>query len=420
MNYRLRHIQERIIFLAQHFKVILITGARQIGKSTLLKNLFPTIPHIVFDRISDDYGAKENPALFLKSHPRPLILDEIQYVPELLSYIKRTVDESEAPGQYFLTGSHNLQSLKAAAESMAGRVGIMDLEHFSIFEETKSFTFSSGKQVPPSWLEHYLASPATLVQHVIATASEVSPVQAVWRGGFPGLLDKPQEFVSIFYKSYTRTYIERDALYADISTGSPAFGKFLKIMAVLSAQEINYAHFSRELGLSEKQIQHWEHILKQTYQWREVPSYQNNSLKRIAKRGKGYLTDTGLACSLQGITDPLSLLGSSQLGPLFETYCVNLIFKLITGLTEQPFVYHWRTLSGAEVDIVLSMNGKLYPIKIKSGTTLSKNDARGISAFKEEYGAAVQHGIILYPGTICYELKEGVTALPFNALIKPR
>jgi len=420
MNYRLRHIQERIIFLAQHFKVILITGARQIGKSTLLKNLFPTIPHIVFDRISDDYGAKENPALFLKSHPRPLILDEIQYVPELLSYIKRTVDESETPGQYFLTGSHNLQSLKAAAESMAGRVGILDLEHFSIFEETKSFTFSSGKQVPPSWLEHYLSSPATLVQHVIATANEVSPVQAVWRGGFPGLLDKPQELVSIFYKSYTRTYIERDALYADISTGSPAFGKFLKIMAVLSAQEINYAHFSRELGLTEKQIQHWEHVLKQTYQWREIPSYQNNSLKRVAKRGKGYLTDTGLACSLQGITDPLSLLGSSQLGPLFETYCVNLIFKLITGLTEQPFVYHWRTLSGAEVDIVLSMNGKLYPIEIKSGTTLSKNDARGISAFKEEYGANVQHGIILYPGTICYELKEGVTALPFNALIKPR
>ncbi len=420
MNYRIRHIQQRIIFLAQHFKVISITGARQIGKSTLLKNLFPNIPHIVFDRISDEYGAKENPALFLKSHPRPLILDEIQYVPELLSYIKRTVDESDAPGQYFLTGSHNLQSLKAAAESMAGRVGILDLEHLSIFEETKSFAFSGSAQVPPSWLEQYLSSPDTLVQQVVGTTTNLSPVHAIWRGGFPGLLDKPQELVSIFYKSYARTYIERDALYADISTGSPAFGKFLKIMAVLTAQEINYAHFSRELGLSEKQIQHWEHVLKQTYQWREIPAYHNNSLKRIAKRGKGYLTDTGLACNLQGIADPLSLLGSPLLGPLFETYCVNLIFKLISGLTEQPFVYHWRTLSGAEVDIVLCMNNKLYPIEVKSGTTLSKNDARGIASFREDYGPAVQHGLILYPETICYQLSENVTALPFNALIKPR
>lgn len=418
MSYHLRHIQERILFLSQHFKVILITGARQIGKSTLLKNLFPDIPHIVFDRISDEYGAKENPDLFLNSHPRPLILDEIQYVPELLSCIKKTVDESEAPGQYFLTGSHNLGMLKVAAESMAGRVGIIDLEHFSIFEEAKSFSFANGKQKPPSWLEAYLANPTTLVRNFAGLADLHSPVHTIWRGGFPGLLNKPQEFVSAYFASYIRTYIERDALYADISTGSPQFARFLKIMAVLTAQEINYAHFSRELGLSEKQIQHWEHILKQTYQWREIPPYTTNTLKRVSKRGKGYITDTGLACTLQGINDPLALLGNTQLGPLFETYCANLVFKLISPLSQQPFVYHWRTISGAEVDLVLSMNGKLYPIEIKSSTTLSKNDARGITAFKETFGDIVQHGLILYPGTICYELKPGVTALPFNALIK--
>ncbi len=417
-HYKRRHIQERVKFLAQNFKVILITGARQIGKSTLLKNLFPDISIITFDRLNDVHGARSNPDLFIRTQPSPLILDEVQYVPELLGSIKRTVDQSDNMGQYFLTGSHNLGMLKAAAESMAGRVGIIDLEHFTPFEEAETFTFEGRKQTPPSWLESYLENPNDLIRNFAGISGPHSPVHTVWRGSFPALINKEEDYFTSYFDSYIRTYLERDASYADPSTASSVFHKYLKVMAVLSAREINYAHFGRELGLTKKVVLLWEHVLKQTYQWREVPSYELNSLERMSTRGKGYLTDTGLACYLQGIRDPLSLLGHPQFGDLFETYCVNLVYKLISSLAQQPYVYHWRVLAGAEVDLLLHMNGKFYPIEIKSTDSPSKYDARGILALREKLGPSVQHGIVLHAGTGCYALHEHVTALPFNALIK--
>ncbi len=419
-HYKLRHIQERVQLLSKNFKVILITGARQIGKTTLLKHLFPEARLITFDRINDVYGAKSNPELFLRANPQPLILDEIQYVPELLGAIKRTVDESNNMGQYFLTGSHNLGMLKIAAESMAGRVGIIDLEHFTLFEEHEQFSFINERQTPPSWLEAYLQAPADMVQNFSGILEKHSPIHAVWRGNFPGLIDKNEAVFTTYFDSYIRTYIERDALYANPSAAAPEFNRYLKVMAVLTSQEINYAHFGRELSLQKKQILEWEHILKQTYQWREVPAYIPNSLERAAGRGKGYFTDTGLACYLQGINDPLSLLNNPQFGALFETYCVNLIFKLMASLQGRPSVYHWRSANKAEVDLVLHINNKLYPIEIKSTDNVSKYDARGILAFREKYGTIVQHGIVLYSGTRCYPLHEHVTALPFNALTRKK
>jgi predicted AAA+ superfamily ATPase len=417
-HYKLRHIQKRVQFLSQNFKVILITGARQIGKSTLLKNLLPSVPHITFDRITDVYGAKSNPDLFIKSHRQPLILDEIQYVPELLGAIKRAVDESDDMGQYYLTGSHNLGMLKQAAESMAGRVGIIDLEAFTPFEEFETFSFKDNTQAPLSWLESYLNSPAELLHNFAGIIDTYSPIHTVWRGSFPATMGKSDNAIADYFNSYIRTYIERDALYAHPSAAAPQFHRYLQVMSALTAQEINYALFGRELGVQKKDIMTWEHILKQTYQWREIPAYLPNTLKRLSSRGKGFMTDTGLACYLQGIRDPLSLLGSSRFGQLFETYCVNLIFKLLSGLLAQPFVYHWKTLNDAEVDIVLHMNGKLYPIEIKSTDTPNKYDARGILSFRKDYGDAVQHGIILHAGTHCYKVHEHVTALPFNALMK--
>jgi len=417
-GYKLRHLHERAKFLSQHFKIILITGARQVGKSTLLKNLFPSMPIITFDRITDVHGARSNPDLFIKVQPSPIILDEVQYVPELFGSIKRTVDESDEMGQYFLTGSHNLGMLKAAAESMAGRVGILDLEHFSPFEEFETFTFTDHRQSPPSWLEFYLERSAELVKNFAGVADFYSPVHAVWRGGFPALMGKPEQYFTSYFSSYLQTYVSRDAIYADPSTAAPQFDRFLKIMAVLTAQEINYAHFGRELGLKQKEVLAWEHVLKQTYQWREIPAYIPNALERVSKRGKGYFTDTGLACYLQGIRDPLTLLNHPQFGHLFETYCVNLVHKLITGLDSQPFVYHWRVLAGSEVDLLLHMNGKLYPIEIKATDSPSKFDARGILALRERFGDIVQHGIVLHAGSGCYALHEHVTALPYNALMK--
>ena len=145
-----------------------------------------------------------------------------------------------------------------------------------------------------------------------------------------------------------------------------------------------------------------------------------NVMNHIVKKGKGYITDTGLAAHLQGIHDWQTLLRHPLSGALFETYCVNEVFQLISGLYRKPKVYHWRKIAGAEVNLILAMNGKLYPIEIKLGTSLTKNDTRGILAFPEAYGDQVQHGLILYPGDHAYMLSEHATALPFNALMKSR
>ena len=420
MHYKLRHVQEKIKRLAQHSKVILIVGARQVGKSTLLKNLFPSIPRIVFERTGSNYGASTDPGAFLRQHPSPLILDEVQYVPQLFSSIKRIVDECDSPGRYFLTGSHNLGILKHAAESMAGRVCIVDLEHMTFLEESEAFTFTGDSQNPPSWLEIYLEKPDSLPFQFAGLATEQTPAHAVWRGGFPAFLDVPDKDLFARRQGYLETYLFRDAIYAEPTAANTKFERFLEIKAVLSGQEITHEHFGRELGLEDSLIARWDYILQQTYQWREIPPYFGNALKRVTKRAKGYMTDSGLACQLQGIYSPLSLLGDRQFGPLFETYCVNMLHGLMSNLDALPRVYHWRSKEQEEVDILLHMNGKLYPIEIKTASRVSKDDTRGIMALRETYGAMVQHGIILYTGTLCYHLNDHVTALPFNALMKQR
>jgi len=420
MQYKKRHVQEKIRLLAQYYKVILVTGARQVGKSTLLQNLFPDIPMITFDRHIDTYGARANPDHFLSSNPSPLILDEVQYVPELLSTIKRKVDMSDQRGQYFLTGSHNLGLLKASTEAMTGRMGIIDLEHMSVFEEAETVNFEKEYENPPSWLEVYLEDPSSLIKNFGGLAGSRTTIDTVWRGGFPEALARPDTLVGTYFKDYLHLYLERDALYANPTTMSPDFMRYVALMAALTAQEVKHEALMKKLGISRLLSQQWDHVLRQTYQWREVAAYDANASKRIVQKPKGHMTDTGLACYLQGIRDSATLLSSPLSGALFETYCVNLVHQLIEGLYKQPMVYHWRKTGGAEVDLVLSMNGKLYPIEIKLGTSLTGHDARGILAFREEYGSQVQHGLILYPGQHAYALSEHATVLPFNALMKPR
>jgi len=418
MPYKNRHAEARLRLLAQNFKVILVTGARQVGKSTILRHLFPDTPIVTFDAHEDIHGAQANPDLFLKNSPCPLILDEIQYAPNLLSAIKRKVDESQAMGQYLLTGSHHIGLMKAVVEGMTGRVGILDLERMSLFEASETISFNDIYQDPPSWLEVYLTGPSSVARNFDGLAASHTVTDALWRGGLPVALEQHNVLVADYFSSYIRTYLERDILYVDPSAASPLFTRFLGSMAARTAQEINETDIMSSLGIKRDTFTKWQHILAQTYQWRELAPYSGNTLKRIVKKGKGHFADSGIAAYLQGIREPLTLLTHPSNGALFESYCVNSIFQMMSGMYSRPMVYHWRTYGGAEVDIVLDINGKLYPIETKFGTSLSKHDARGIMAFRETYGEQVQHGLILYPGNSAYQLSEQVTVLPFNALMK--
>lgn len=402
-----RHLQNKLLGMARNFKVVMLVGARQVGKSSLLSHLYPNLKHISFDPYSDQYGAKADPDQFLTNFPAPMILDEVQYTPELLSAIKRFVDRSPEKGQYFLTGSQNFALLKNAAESMAGRVGILEINGLTYFEKTN--------QLDTHWLKTYLTAPETLVSSTKSIQNE-RIYDKIWIGQLPALASIEEDFVADYLGSYIQTYLERDIRVFENIEDMGKFDRFLGLCAAMTAQEINDSEFGRELGLSSPTIKRWRARLMASYQWRELLPYYGNTIKRLAKKPKGYFCDTGLACHLQRIPSPLALASHPSLGHLFESYCVGLIATLCTTLSPAPKLYHWRTGGGAEVDLVLDYNGCLYPIEVKCKTSVSKKDARGIEAFYENYpNAKIAPGLILYTGDYPLHISKNCIALPWNS-----
>ena len=411
MSYKTRFAQAMLVEYAKWFKAVLILGARQVGKTTLLRQTFPDLPLITFDPVQDIHGARQDPDLFLDSFPPPLILDEIQYAPELFAALKRRIDRLEQTGQYLLTGSQNPAALRQVAESMAGRVGILELDGFAMEEMA-----GAGDQAP--WLKVWLESRGEAVPQRYGTFPVSSGVFAtLWRGGMPGLDGLPDHMVQPYLTSYLHTYVERDVRVVGDIREVGAFGHFVALCAALTAQEVNRAKFGRELGLAPATVQKWLGVLKATYQWHEVPAFSGNAVKRLAGKSKGYVADTGLACLLQRLTSVEALSASPLRGALFETWVVNGLRKQSATFSSPPSLYHWRTSGGAEADVVLDWNGVRYPVEIKCKTQLSGHDLRGIRAFRETYGAEVP-GLIIYAGDTCRKLDDITLAMPWNACVK--
>lgn len=410
-RYRTRHVEETLKKYAGFFRVVLVVGARQVGKSRLLAHTFPNVRAVVFDAVQDSLGAKQDPDLFLQNVPAPVILDEIQHVPALLSSIKRTVDQHDSPGQYILTGSQNLAVLKQVAESMAGRVGILQLDGMTPAE--MSDAGASG-----SWLAGYLADPE-------AFDSDMSRIPTLpgglarflWRGTLPGLLEADDGLVTPYMRSYVETYVERDIRVLGDVADLADFGRFLRLAAALSAREINNAQLGREIGVNPKTARRWLNLLTHSYQWLELPAYHGNTIKRLSQRPKGHLRDTGLLCHLQGISSPESLAGHPLFGNVFESWAAVWLWRLCSCMPTPPQLYHWRSGAGAEVDVVLERDGFLYPIEVKCSSHLSRHDARGILAFAQTYGPEkVKRGRIIYAGSECFALSEHAVAVPWTAL----
>ena len=411
MRYLTRHLETQILESSKYFKAILLLGARQVGKSTLFSHLFPEVKAIVFDPVQDIYGARQDPELFLESFPPPLILDEVQYVPELLAALKRKMDKSEAKGQYFLTGSQNLSMLKNVAESMAGRVGIFHLDDFTL-QEMLGF----GNE--PGWLPSYLEDP----QFFYKGRKTISPpfyslVEFLFRGTFPATLDLPTSQIPRYFRSYLQTYIDRDVRVQEDIRQLAEFDQFLGVSASLTAQEINSSQTGRELGISPHTARRWLDLLSFTYQWFELLPYHGNTLKRLSGKKKGYFKDTGFACYLQKTDSVEGLAINPKLGAVFETWAVNYIHQQFASLSVPPNSYHWRTAGGAEVDLILERNGKLYPIEMKCKTKLTKTDLSGLNAFRETYSKnEVMPGLVLYAGSEAYKLDDKTIAIPWTLL----
>jgi uncharacterized protein len=405
MLYHVRHAESRLSRFYESFKIVLVTGARQVGKSTLLAHCLPEVKTVVFDPLQDLYGARRDPDMFLDNFPSPLILDEVQYAPELLPALKRRVDRSSRTGQYFLTGSQNLAVLSTVAESLAGRVGILKLEGMTLAE-------LANQPRAQSWLGAYLGDPDSLLDSGTTVSGPLS--RYIWRGGLPGLLELRDDVVTDYFSSYVQTYLERDIrTLADVRDLAD-FGRFLGLCSSFTAQEINDSKLGRKLGMSQTTARRWRDTLVHSYQWRELAPYHGNTIKRVSGKRKGLLCDTGLACYLQRVSSPEGLLASPYLGALFETWAINQIIGQFITLPIAPQAYHWRTSGGAEVDLILELDGYLHPIEIKCKTVLSGHDTRGLRAFRETYpGDRIKTGLIIYAGTELYRIGPQTIAVPW-------
>src|SRR3990167_2795847 len=269
--YKKRLLEAKVMRFARHFKTVLLAGARQVGKSSLLSHLF-SYSTVVFDPVQDLQGARQNPDLFLKNFPPPIILDEIQYASELLPSIKRYVDQSPNKGQYLMTGSQQFTLLKNIAESLAGRIGILELGP-KIPHEIHGIIPEKG------WLERYLESPDTFQKTFAGTISSATLYESLWRGGMPGILEFENDDIASYFSSYISTYVDRDILMFEDIRDVSLFGRFFALIGALSSQEINYAQLGRDVGISPTTAQRWLSLLGRTYQWYEIPPYAGNTIK---------------------------------------------------------------------------------------------------------------------------------------------
>jgi hypothetical protein len=393
------------------FPVVVVCGARQVGKTTLVRHLFPEFDYVVFDPTVDLLNARREPDLFLRDHPPPLVLDEIQYAPEVVASLKRRVDVSESrPGQYVVTGSQQWQVMKSLSESMAGRAAFLDLDGFSLSE-------MAGRTSAPGWLKAWTESPLDFVA-VLPTAENTAPTLLwpwIWRGFMPGVQELSDDLVPEFWTGYQRTYVERDARLAGEVNDWQQFGLFLRLAGALTAQEINYSRLGREIALTPQSARRWLQVLRGTFQWWEIPAFKGNLIKRVSSKPKGHLSDTGLACHLAQLTSPRALGGHPLLGSLFETAVAHEIRKQAASLPGGGAFHHWRSAGGAEVDLLFERDGIFFPFEIKLTAHPTRRHAAGLTAFRQAYPhLQVGKGAILCATERSFWITEDVAALRWN------
>jgi len=405
-----RLISHRIKEAFAAVPAVVIVGARQVGKSTLLRHDYPDAAMVTFDPVQDIAGARRDPDLFLASQPRPLILDEIQYAPEVVAALKRAIDRDRRPGQFLLTGSQQWQVMARPkgqiAESLAGRAIILQLEGFAAAEMVDQ---------PESWLARWLQDPAHVPQQALSMPRTFA--EQIWRGFLPDAQTLPLSLIPDYHRSYQTTYIERDVrLLANVADWS-TFARFVRLLAALTGQEINRSQLGRELGITPQTATAWTNMLVATCQWYELEPWIGNAIKRFSQRPCGHAADSGQVCHSLSIPSPQALIDHPSFGAIVESAVVGDLRRQAQIMPTRPEFHHWRTHAGAEVDLLVSYNGRRHPIEIKASSHPGRESLRGIAAFRETYPQhANDMALVLAPVERSYQLESGCWVVPWNAV----
>jgi predicted AAA+ superfamily ATPase len=388
----------------QDFPVVVLTGPRQSGKTTLLTHLFAS-SHACVSLDAPDVRAVavSDPRGFLALHGPPVIFDEIQYAPELLAYIKAWVDaHRHEKGQFILTGSQNLLLSEHISETLAGRAAILSLLPLSLRE------VCAEPDRPLPWDREIAAR---------SQAEETS--DTVWRymlrGGYPELWAEPDRDARLWHSSYVQTYLERDVRSLRQVADLTQFQSFVRALGARHGQLFNATEVARELGLAVNTIRAWLSVLETSYQVTILRPFYRNAGKRLVKSPKVYLTDPGILCYLTGIQTREQILGSPLGGPLFEGVVLGELIKAQVNRGQEPRVYFWRTAAGAEVDIVVEHAGRYVPIEARLSSTPRPRMASGIEAFVRDFPES-DKGFVVHAGDIILPLGEHALALPMDLL----
>ena len=408
MAYIHRAFTETLKNRVQYSKCTLVIGARQVGKSTLIRHEFADYNRANFDDYLTRLQAKEEPKLFFLNNPSPLFIDEVQKEPAILEEIKRIVDESNDRGMFILSGSQKLTLMKGVSESLAGRVSVCELNGLSL-REIHHVSFN----------RHFIPTD----EYIKAREKQLVSYDHIWdtihRGSYPELYDIPRDWQD-FYASYLATYIERD-IHELISADSITFTKFLTAVAARTGEILNYANIAGDVGVSEPTVKTWLSILERTGIVYLLQPYSASALTRAIKAPKVYFRDTGLACYLSRWLSADALKNSAVAGNMFETFIVSEILKSYTNEGKdyrfQIFYYRGKdrkVSSENEIDLIIEENGILYPIEIKMTGNPKASMASANTVLDRIPDKKRGNGIILCLIDRKTYLRENLIALPIT------
>ena len=368
-----RTIKNVVLNISKTFPVLLITGSRQVGKSTLLNSIKESNrEYVTLDDFVERQLAQDDPQSFLQRHKPPIIIDEIQYAPNLLTYIKIYVDKNNKNGLFWLTGSQKFSLMKGIQESLAGRVGILDLLGLS----NKEIENKSNDSIPFIPTIDYIEISRNN-NKIAYTILDI--YKKIWNGFYPRVITEADVSRQIFYDSYIKTYIERDVKDILNITDNLKFYNFIRSTASRTGQILNYANLARDTDIDTKTAKSWLSILNTSGLIYLLEPYYNNINKRIIKAPKLYFLDTGLASYLTGWDSPKSLEAGAMNGAILETYVFTEILKSYYNNGKTPFIYYYRDTNQKEIDFLIEQNDTLYPIEVKKTMTPNLTATRSFS-----------------------------------------
>lgn len=368
MEYISRNLEAVVMQVTKEFPAVLVTGPRQVGKTTMLKKLMEDTDrkYVSLDDLNERSLAKNDPELFLQAHKPPILIDEVQYAPELFPYIKIYADSHHEPGAFWLTGSQVFQMMKGVQESLAGRVAVLSMTSLSQAE-------LSGASMTPFEIDLEALKEREKLR-IPADLQEI--FERIYRGSMPAIVSGQNTNSQIFYGSFLSTYIERDVRLLSDAIDSLKFLRFITATAARCSQMLNVAEIAQDADINQKQAKDWLQILETLGIIFYLHPYSNNLLKRLVKTPKLYFYDTGLVCHLTRWSSPEVLENGAMNGAVLENYVVSEIAKTWLNSGKEPYMYYYRDKDAKEIDVILEHDGILNPIEIKKtsnpGTELTR------------------------------------------------